>query len=91
MIAAAAAIFGIEYEQVRRAHSDDADRYYAVLGVERGASMAEIKKRYRSLAQEYHPDRIIAKGLPEEFVTLANRKFQAIQEAYDAIKAERGA
>jgi len=91
LIAAAAEIFGVEYEQVRRARTDDADRYYAVLGASREDSMTEIKKKYRALAQEYHPDRIISKGLPEEFVKFANQKFQEIQEAYEKIKAERGA
>ena len=50
----------------------------------------EVKKQYRKLVTEYHPDKIEAKGLPEEFVQLASDKFREIQEAYDAIKKERG-
>lgn len=42
------------------------------------------------MASDFHPDKIIAKGLPEEFVKFANDKFKEIQEAYEAIKKERG-
>ncbi|MCK5347987.1 MAG: DUF4384 domain-containing protein [Desulfobacula sp.] len=50
----------------------------------------KIKKQYRKLVTEYHPDKIEAKGLPEEFIKFANDKFKEIQEAYDNIKKERG-
>ena len=63
---------------------------YAVLGIDSRASNEEVKKAYRKLAQEYHPDRIASKGLPEEFNTFAHEKFREIQEAYEAIKKERG-
>jgi DnaJ like chaperone protein len=49
----------------------------------------EIKKAYRKLSIEFHPDSIASKGLPEEFTTFAAEKFRAIQEAYDTIKKER--
>jgi DnaJ like chaperone protein len=39
---------------------------------------------------EYHPDKIEAKGLPEEFIKFANDKFAEIQEAYDHIRKKRG-
>jgi len=39
---------------------------------------------------EYHPDKIISKGLPDEFVKLAHDKFREIQEAYEYIRKERG-
>ncbi|MCK5100394.1 MAG: DnaJ domain-containing protein, partial [Desulfobacteraceae bacterium] len=48
------------------------------------------KKQYRKLATEYHPDKIQAKGLPEEFVKFANDNFIKIQEAYEYIKKKRG-
>ncbi len=63
---------------------------YAVLGIDSRASNDEVKQAYRKLAQEYHPDRIASKGLPEEFNTFAHEKFREIQEAYEAIKKERG-
>jgi DnaJ like chaperone protein len=61
-----------------------------VLNLEETATNEEIKKQYRKLASEYHPDKIAAKGLPEEFITFANDKFRSIQEAYDALRKERG-
>jgi DnaJ like chaperone protein len=63
---------------------------YAVLGVDPGASDDEVKRAYRKMVHEYHPDTIASKGLPEEFNTFAHEKFKEIQEAYEAIKKERG-
>lgn len=62
---------------------------YAVLGLQRDASIDEIKKAYRKLSIEFHPDTVASKGLPEEFTVFATEKFRSIQEAYDAIKKER--
>ena len=44
---------------------------------------------YRKLVMEYHPDRIVSKGLPEEFTKFAQDKFREIQEAFDMIRKER--
>lgn len=63
---------------------------YDVLGIEPGASDAEVKSRYRKLVTEFHPDKIIAKGLPDEFVKFAEQRFREIQEAYESIRAQRG-
>ena len=49
----------------------------------------KIKSQYRKLVMEYHPDRIVSKGLPEEFTKFAQDKFREIQEAFDMIKKER--
>ena len=49
----------------------------------------EIDKAYKMKVKEYHPDKIISKGLPEEFTKLAEDKFREIQEAYDVIRQER--
>lgn len=65
-------------------------RSYAVLGVSPSATDEEIKKAYRKLASEYHPDKIASKGLPDEFITFANEKFREIQSAYDDIRSSRG-
>ena len=56
----------------------------------RKASDAEIKKTYRKLIRENHPDTLIAKGMPQEFVDVANEKMAAINAAYDLIEKERG-
>ncbi len=63
---------------------------YEVLGVSRNATEAEIKKSYRKLIRENHPDTLIAKGMPQEFVDVANEKMAAINAAYDLIENERG-
>ncbi|HHH44636.1 MAG TPA: co-chaperone DjlA [Gammaproteobacteria bacterium] len=63
---------------------------YEILGVERSASDAEVKKAYRRLMNQHHPDKLVAKGLPEEMIRLATEKTQEIKKAYDLVKASRG-
>jgi DnaJ like chaperone protein len=63
---------------------------YEVLGCSPSSSDDEIKKRYRELLAKYHPDKFIGQNLGEEFVELASRKFQEIQEAYEALRSRRG-
>jgi len=79
-----------DYERLKSRYVKKTNKYYAVLKCDETASDEEIKKQYRKLATEYHPDKIEAKGLPEEFIKFANDKFSEIQEAYDIIKKERG-
>ena len=50
----------------------------------------EIKRSYKKLVKEFHPDTIIAKGLPDEFIAFATKRFQEIQEAYEQIRKTRG-
>lgn len=63
---------------------------YAVLGVEKTASDAEVKKAYRRLMNQHHPDKLVSKGLPEEMMELAKEKTQEIKAAYEDIKQARG-
>ncbi len=63
---------------------------YEILGCNKTDSDETIKKRFRQLASEYHPDRIASKELAEDFINFANEKFRQIQAAYDTIKKERG-
>jgi DnaJ like chaperone protein len=93
MILAAIRIFKVsdtEYTRMKSKYVRVTNKYYAVLKCDETASNEEIKKQYRSLVSEYHPDKIEAKGLPEEFIKFANDKFREIQEAYEHIKKERG-
>ncbi len=63
---------------------------YEVLGVAPDASDNDIKAAYRKLARENHPDMLMAKGMPQEFIDVANDKLARINAAYDAIKQRRG-
>ncbi len=62
---------------------------YAVLDVDKNVSDADIKKSYRKLMSQHHPDKLVSKGLPEEMVRLATEKTQEIKAAYEQIKKER--
>ncbi len=82
--------FGDEkYRKLKSKYIQDFEKYYAILGCESKDSNEHIKKQYRKLVSDYHPDKIASKGLPEEFTKFANDKFREIQEAYEIIKKER--
>jgi DnaJ like chaperone protein len=63
---------------------------YAVLDVPPETSDAEVKKAYRRLLSQHHPDKLVSKGLPEEMMRLATRKTHEIKQAYEAVKNARG-
>ena len=62
---------------------------YKVLNVNRDDSDAEIRNQWIKLNKEHHPDNLIAKGLPQEFIDQANQELSAINLAYDKIKKQR--
>jgi len=62
---------------------------YALLGVEETASDTEIKKAYRRLMNQHHPDKLVARGLPEEMIRMATEKTQEIKAAYELIRKAR--
>ena len=62
---------------------------YKILGVSEGASRKEVKKAYRKLMSQHHPDKLLSKGLPEEMVNIAKEKSQEIQAAYEAVKTHK--
>ena len=66
------------------------DQAYAQLGLTRKASDAEIKKAYRKLVSQYHPDKLVSRGLPEEMMEMAKTRVRDINTAYDRIKQARG-
>jgi len=62
---------------------------YALLAIESTASMDEVKRAYRRQMSQHHPDKLVAKGLPEEMIDIATRKTQDIKTAYDLIRKTR--
>jgi DnaJ like chaperone protein len=66
------------------------EQAYAVLGVTRAASDAEITKAYRRLMNQNHPDKLLAKGLPESMLQLAQEKTTQIRAAYELLRESRG-
>jgi DnaJ like chaperone protein len=62
---------------------------YLVLGLAPNAPPAEVRRVYRLLVTEHHPDRLIAKGVPEELIDVATAKMAAINLAYQAITKPR--
>ena len=63
---------------------------YQILGIGKTASDVDVKKAYRRLISQHHPDKLIAKGLPEEMIKLATGKTQEIKAAYEQIMESRG-
>jgi len=63
---------------------------YTILKCTPNSTNEEIKKSYRELVKQYHPDTIQGKGLAEDFILFANQKFQEINNAYEFIKKYRG-
>ena len=62
---------------------------YALLGVTAGCTEASLKKAYKRLMAQHHPDKLAAQGLPAEMLELAKQKTQDIQAAYTLIKEQR--
>ncbi len=87
-------IFGFspgEFDRIRASHlGPEKSDPYLVLGVDRSISDEDLKKAYKRMVRENHPDALVGRGVPEEFVDLANDKLAAINEAYDRIAKERG-
>ena len=89
-----ATIFGFEpsrFERIRAAWlGEESNDPYAVLGLSPTATDDEVKTAYRRLARENHPDTLVAQGMPEDFIELANETLAKINHANDLIRKERG-
>ncbi len=94
-LARIAEIFRIDEERFRRimarhVHLEGRDPYL-ILGVSRDDDFATIRKHYRLLVSEHHPDRLIARGVPAALHAAANERMAALNEAYAEIEKERRA
>ena len=65
------------------------DDAYKALGVTRDSSDAEIKRAYRKLMSQYHPDKLMGQGVPEDMIAMATEQAKEIQLAHDLIKKSR--
>lgn len=88
-LARVAGIFGLperEFRSLRARFVPDADPDpYDVLGVDPGADLEAIRAAWRQLVRESHPDRMMARGVPEEAVKLAEKRLIAINRAWETI------
>lgn len=65
------------------------DDAYRLLNMETDASDADVKRAYRRMMNQHHPDKLVAKGLPEEMMKMAAKKTHEIKQAYEMVKASR--
>ena len=65
------------------------DQAYKILGASKDDADADIKKSYRRLMNQHHPDKLVAKGVPEEMVKLATEKTQEIRSAWEQVRDHR--
>lgn len=77
------------YIKARHVIANKGTNPYAVLGVKPSVTNQELKNHWRNLVAENHPDKIFARGLTNEFVSIAAKKIAAINEAYEQIVKER--
>ena len=88
-----AEIFGLSetrFETLLARHVDLGDRDpYQVLGVARDAPLATIRSAWKKLVRDNHPDMLVARGLPEEFVRIGTERVAALNAAFDMIERQR--
>ncbi len=65
------------------------DDAYKALGVSKEASDAEVKRAWRKLMSQYHPDKLIGQGMPQDMIAMATEQAKEIQLAYDLVKKHR--
>lgn len=79
------------FEQIAARHVSIGRDPYKVLGVSSADDFPTIRRRYLALVSENHPDRLVSRGVPEEFHAIANERMAALNDAYAAIEKERRA
>lgn len=75
--------------ETRKSQADLLQEAYDMLGMTATATDPEVKKAYRRMMNQHHPDKLVSKGLPKEMIDLATEKTQQIKAAYDLIKESR--
>ena len=85
-------IFGFSIEKFERIYSSNLGEIsdpYQILGVTRNTPIVEIKNRWKMLASNHHPDKLIAQGLPIDFIEKSTNRLQEINNAWDIIKNQK--
>lgn len=78
------------YQYYQQTPNSSLAHAYAILDISPNTSKQEVKTAYRRLISRNHPDKLIAQGLPEEMIKIANEKTQKIRKAYEQICASKG-
>jgi len=73
----------------KAASTSSLDDAYKALGVTKDSTDQEVKRAYRKQMSQYHPDKLIGQGLPEDMIAMATEQSKEIQLAYDLIKKIR--
>ena len=87
-----AEIFGVGercFQMLKARYAPEQADPYAILGLDPDDDDATVRKRWRELVRETHPDRMIARGVPEEAVQLATKRLAEINGAYERIQGAR--
>lgn len=80
-----------EFARIKRSHLGmEKDDPYTVLGIDPDISDTDLKRAYRRIASQNHPDRLIARGAPPNLQRIADAKMAAINAAYAAVLRQRG-
>ena len=77
------------FQRIFQMNLNNSSDPFKILGVNRDETNQEIRKKWIELNKEHHPDNLIAKGMPEEFIEQSNKELAAINLAYDKIKEIR--
>ena len=90
MVRAQRAFHGRSHHEPVRPNKDLLQEAYSALGIKADASDDDVKRAYRRQMNQHHPDKLVAKGLPEEMIKLANERTAEIKAAYETIRHARG-
>ena len=85
-------IFGFSNVDFERIYSSKSGVYtdpYKILGVSRNATVQEIKRKWKQLAINHHPDRLISQGVPEDLIQKSTSRLKEINNAWDTIQNQR--
>ena len=78
-----------QFAQGRPASQSNTEEAYKALGVSTASSNQEVKRAYRKLMSQHHPDKLMGQGMPEDMIKVATERAKEIQAAYDLIKEQR--